>query len=219
SMLVSIFYEPSRVFRAIKEKSHWIIPFVIILLSASVTAYIVTPITMAEQMEKMRTNPDMTEEQKQQAEKGMEMFASPVAGVAMALIFTTFIIFCYTGVTMLFANVIFGGKARFAQVFSMIIVSSMIWVISSIVKAPLILAKNSVDIRTSPAMILPGDATESALYHFLNTYMDIFFLWQTILIIIGVKIIYEFATQKAAMAVLIPTVVMALFTTTLSAIF
>ena len=216
SILVSIFYEPSRVFRSIKEKSQWAIPLIIVLIVLGGTAAVTTPIIMAEQTERVRTNPDLSDAQREAQMTGMKFMSNPAMGSGMAIIGSVFMIFVYTGVIMLFANVIFGGKARFSQVFSLTVVSSLILVVASLIKAPLMAAKHSADIRTSLAMILPADSIKTPLYHFLNTYTDVFFIWETILVIIGVKIIYDFATQKAAMAVLIPTVILAMITTALS---
>ena len=218
SILVSIFYEPSRVFRSIKEKSTWLIPFIVVLVVIATSAYFVTPIAISEQSERVRTDPNISDQQREQQLMGMKFMSNPALGSGMAIIGSVFMIFVYTGVLMLFANVVFGGKARFSQVFSLVVVSSLIWVASSIVKTPLIMAKASADIRTSLAMILPANANPSPLYHFLNTYTDVFFIWETILVIIGVKIIYDFATQKAVLAVLIPTAIMAMITTALSAL-
>jgi len=139
-------------------------------------------------------------------------------GVISSPVVWTIFLFIAVGVLMLMGNVIFGGKARFAQVFAMVILSFMTWVVASIVKTPLIVAKDSVDIRTSLAILLPGETNSGALYTLLNTFTDVFVVWQVILLIIGVKVIYDFATQRAAMTVIIPTVVLAAISAGVSAL-
>ncbi len=53
SMLVSIFYEPTKVFRAIKEKPTWIIPLIVFLVVMTGATYFMMP---AAQKSQMRTD-------------------------------------------------------------------------------------------------------------------------------------------------------------------
>lgn len=211
SMLVSIFYEPTKVFRAIKEKPTWVLPLIVFLLTMMVAAYFMMPAIQQAQLDYIDRSDVYTAEQKAEIKTQMQAGQGfQWIGVIASPIVWTFAIFLTVGVTMLMGNVIFGGKARFAQVFSLVTVSFMTWVISSIVKTPLIVAKNSVDVRTSLAIVLPGETTSGVLYTLLNTYTDVFIVWQMILLVIGVKVVYEFTTQKAVLTVLTPTIVFAL---------
>ncbi len=219
SMLVSIFYEPTKVFRAIKEKPTWIVPLIVFLVVMTGATYFMMPAAQKSQMQRIEQSDLYTAEQK--AEMRTQMEASKgfaIIGVISSPIVWTIFLFIAVGILMLMGNVIFGGKARFAQVFAMVILSFMTWVVSGIVKTPLIVAKDSVDIRTSLAILLPGETNSGPLYTLLNTFTDVFVIWQIILLIIGVKVIYDFASQKAAMTVIIPTVVLALISAGVSAL-
>lgn len=210
-MLVSIFYEPTKVFRAIKEKPTWVLPLIVFLVTMTAAAYFMMPAIQKAQIDYIERSDTYTAEQKAEIKSQMEAGQGfQWIGVISSPIVWTIAIFLTLGVTMLMGNVIFGGKARFAQVFSVVVLSFMTWVISSIVKTPLIVAKNSVDVRTSLAILLPGETTSGVLYTLLNTYTDVFIVWQMILLVIGVKVVYEFATQKAVLTVLTPTLVFAL---------
>lgn len=219
-MLVSIFYEPTRVFRALKEKPTWLIPLVFFLVVMIISTYFIMPAAQKAQLQAIDRSEVYSAEQKAEIKTQMEQnqgFA--IIGVIASPIFWVIFIFVVVGLTMLFGNVIFGGKARFAQVFGMVILSFMTWVIGAIVKTPLIVAKDSIDVRTSLAIILPGETVSGPLYSFLNTYTDVFVIWQIVLLVIGVKVIYEFANSKALMTVLIPTAVMAVISVALSSMF
>lgn len=219
SMLVSIFYEPTKVFRAIKEKPTWIVPLIVFLVVMTGATYFMMPAAQKSQMQRIEQSDAFTAEQK--AEMRTQMEASQgfaMIGVISSPVVWTIFLFIAVGILMLMGNVIFGGKARFAQVFAMVILSFMTWVIASIVKTPLIVAKDSVDVRTSLAIILPGETNSGPLYTLLNTFTDVFVIWQIILLIIGVKVIYDFATQRAAMTVIIPTIVLAVISAGVSAL-
>lgn len=219
SMLVSIFTEPSKVFRSIKEKPNWLVPLVLFLVIIMVGTYLMMPIIQKTQLDLLEQSDKYTPEQKEQYRQAYASSgAFAMIGVITAPIFFVIVMFLGVGMIMLMGNVVFGGKAGFAQVFAMLAWSFMTWVVGSLVKTPLILAKGTLDIRTSLAIVLPGDTMTGPLYSFLNTYTDIFVIWQLILLIIGVKIIYDFATSKASMTVLIPTAVLAVISTAVSAI-
>ncbi len=220
SMLVSIFYEPTRVFRALKEKPTWLIPLIIFLLAMTVSTYFIMPAAQKAQLEIIERSDVYTAEQKAQIKEQMatnQGFA--MIGVISAPIFWTIMTFVVVGLIMLMGNVIFGGKAGFSQVYGMVLLSFMTWVISCIVKTPLIVAKDSVDIRTSLAILLPGETISGPLYTFLNTFTDVFVIWQIALLIIGAKVIYDFTTQKAALVVLVPTALLVVISVGLSSLF
>ncbi len=219
SMLVSIFYEPTKVFRAIKEKPTWIIPLIVFLVVMTGATYFMMPAAQKSQMERIEQSDVYTAEQKAEIRTQMEASQGfAMIGVVSSPIVWTIFLFIAVGILMLMGNVIFGGKARFAQVFAMVILSFMTWVVASIIKTPLIVAKDSVDVRTSLAILLPGETNSGPLYTLLNTFTDVFVIWQIILLIIGVKVIYDFATQRAAMTVIIPTIVLAAISAGVSAL-
>jgi hypothetical protein len=219
-MLVSIFYEPTRVFRALKEKPTWLIPLVVFLLAMTVMTYFIMPAVQKSQLQLIEKSEVYTAEQKAQIKEQMTTnkgFA--LIGVISAPIVWAIGTFIAVGLIMLMCNVILGGKAGFAQVYGVVVLSLMTWVISSFIKTPLIMAKDSIDVRTSLAILLPGETTSGPLYTLLNSFTDVFVIWQLILLIIGVKVIYDFTTQKASLAVLIPVGVIAAITVGLSAAF
>ncbi len=223
SMLVNVLFSPTKVFQVVREKPAWVIPFVVILLIFTATAWIITPMAMKHGHEIMMQSDRYTPEEKAQAEQNYEIGQKfgRIIGVITAPIMWGIIIVICAGLLILMGNVLLGGAARFAQILTIVCLSFMTWVISTIVKLPLMLAKDSIDIRTSLALMLPSDlkTLESPLYSFLNTYTDVFIIWQIILLIIGVKVLYNFQTGRAAMAVLIPVAVLALISTGLSMAF
>ncbi len=214
SMLVNVLFSPTRVFQAAKEKPKWVTPLIIILLFFMIFAFFMTPIAIKTQMEMLKYSDKYTQEQRdammQNAEMGQKF--GQIIGVISAPIIWTIIIVVITGLLLLMGNVIFGGAARFVQILLMVCLSFVTWIISAVVKLPLMITKDTLDIRTSLALLQPSDikTLESPLYSFLNTYTDVFVIWQIIILIIGVKVMYNFTTGRSAATVLIPTAVLAL---------
>jgi hypothetical protein len=207
SMLLNVFVEPVRVFNRIRTNSTWLLPFIIALIVLGAFTYLVTPYAMEAQKQQILSSEKMTPEQKDLAIQQMDTYKgiASVIGAGAALIGGAIMVFLTSGILMLMGNVVFGGAAKYMTLVAVVCFAQMPSVIGQIVKTPLILLKQSVDIRTSLAVLLPGGDTSSILYFLLNTLTDVFFVWELVLAIIGVSIVYSFTKQKAAGVVLIPT--------------
>lgn len=209
SMLVNIFLEPMKVFRQIQIKPSWLVPFVIMVVVLSVVGMLTTPYQMDLQRQMIETSTDMQPQEQQRALDGMEM-AAPFAhwiGLGTTFVFVILIFFVAVGVLMLMGNVILGGEASFKQIASAYGWASMIGVLGGIVKTALILWTGSADVRLSLAILLPADGFSSPLYGVLNSVTDIFFVWQMVVLIFGLAILYRFSKGRAAAVVLIPLAV------------
>jgi hypothetical protein len=206
SMLVNIFLSPTRVFGSIKAKPKWIIPFVIFLLATAVTSYMVTPLAMEMQKQQIMTSDKYTPEQRDAAVQQMETFKGlgAIFGVVGGTIGAAIMVFLMAGIVLFMGTVIFGGSAKFMELVALVCFAGMISVLGQIVKTPLMVMKQTMDIRTSLAVLLPGNDMTSFVYTLLNTLTDVFFVWQMILIIGGVSVLYNFSKGKAAATVLIP---------------
>jgi hypothetical protein len=221
SMLVNIFLSPMRVFGSIKAKPTWIIPFVIFLLATAVTSFVVAPLAMEMQKQQMMTSDKYTPEQRELAAQQMETYKGigVAIGVAGGLVGAAIMIFLMAAVILFMGTVVLGGSAKFMELVALVCFTGMISVLGMLVKTPLMAMKQTMDIRTSLAVLLPGSDVTSIAYTLLNTFTDVFFVWGIILTIAGVAVIYSFTKGKAAIAVLIPVGVAMIITGVLKAIF
>jgi len=205
SMLVNIFLEPSRVFKSIKIKSSWVLPFIIYLIIATIGAYFTTPFQMEIGKQKIMQSDQLTEEQKQAQIEMSGKFA--FLGWVIAPIAVVVIMLLITGANLLVGSVILGGTTRFTTMWSAICFTSLISALGLIIKVPLMLWKHTADIRTSLAILLPGKDLASGIVSFLNTSTDLFLIWQIVVMIVGMAIIYNFSKLRASLVVLIPTAI------------
>jgi hypothetical protein len=214
SMLVNIFLSPMRVFGSIKAKPTWIIPFVITLLAMAGTAYVVAPLAMEMQKQQIMTSDKYTPEQRDQAVQQMETFkgVGAIFGVVGGIVGGAIMVFLMAAIIMFMGSVVFGGSAKFMELVSLVCFTGMISVLGQLVKTPLMMMKQTMDIRTSLAVLLPGSDIKSFAYTILNSLTDVFFVWQIILVIGGVAVLYNFSKGKSAATVLIPVgVIMVIF--------
>ncbi len=223
SMLVKIFSEPSAVYRSIKAKASWVIPIVVIVLVTIVSGYLTFPYQMKMQVQRLEQNQNISQDQLKAAREGMEKVQdSPiVAAISAVIVGVVFVIAVLIGAAlyMLMGTAIFGGTARFAQLFAVSAWSMLPMMLGTIVKLPLILSKGSLDVRTSLALLMPGESLTNSLVSVVNSVTDIFTIWSLVLAIIGISIVYTFSKAKAAAVVLVPSAVLVLVGLGLSKMF
>jgi len=197
SKVLSIFFEPRKVFESLKIKPTWLVPFIIVILLGMVYYYYAYPIIMSEQVAKIQANEKIPEEQKQAIIERMgggehppvwQLGITPIGGLIYLVIASAVLFFVF--------NVLLGGDSTFRKVFSVYCYSALVGIPATIVKLPLTLVKKSTDVQTSLAILLSPDAKGSFLYNILSSF-DIFVIWQVILISIGLAVVYKFTPKKS----------------------
>jgi hypothetical protein len=219
SKVFNIFLEPKKVFESLKIKPTWLVPFIIIALLGIGFYYYTYPFIMNQQVERIKNNEKIPDEQKQTIIEKMtekdhppfwQLFIAPV-GTLVALVIVAAVLFFVF-------NVLLGGDSSFRRVFSVYTYSSLIAIPSMIVKFPLIMMKKDVNVQTSLALLLSADSKDTFLYRILSGF-DIFTLWQVILISIGMGVLYRYTTKKAFTVVLVLWVLLILGMSGLSSLF
>jgi hypothetical protein len=219
SKVVSIFFEPKKVFESLKIKPTWLVPFIIVILLGMVYYYYAYPIIMSEQVAKIQANEKIPEEQKQAIIEKMgggehppvwQLGITPIGGLIYLVIASAVLFFVF--------NVLLGGDSTFRKVFSVYCYSALVGIPATIVKLPLTLVKKSTDVQTSLAILLSPDAKGSFLYNILSSF-DIFVIWQVILISIGLAVVYKFTPKKSYTTVFVLWIVYVFLKSGLSSLF
>jgi len=197
-----IFFDPRRTFSSLSEKPTWILPVIVLIVIAMISSVLVTPFRMQEAIEKIDQNPRLTAEQRERIIEDMqERQAKPwmkLISYGIGPIVAIFFIVLVVSAALYFGgNVLLGGDSSFKQIFSVYSWSSLVSIPALIVKAPLMLVKNSTHVHTSLAALMPSGSDESIFFKIL-THTDIFTIWEIWLISIGLAIVYKFSTKKSA---------------------
>ncbi|MCL1988769.1 MAG: YIP1 family protein [Firmicutes bacterium] len=134
-----------------------------------------------------------------------------ISGMLGALLLTP--LFIFLGALMLLVlSKILKGPATLGQMFSMY---AHIYVISAIgallVTALMVMTDQFLDLTSLAAVVMPNGAMNDPVFLIL-TYISIFTIWANVITFIGLKIINEFDTTKAAVATGISFTLGAIFT-------
>jgi hypothetical protein len=216
SKVFNIFLEPRRVFESLRAKPTWLIPFIIVTLLVIVSTYLTFPYIMKAQVERIEQMENIPEARRNDIVEEMEQMRQPPAWqVAIIPVFSLFVLVVFSAVLFFVFNVLMGGDSSFRSVLSVYSYSGLVMIPALIVKLPLIIMKESVNVQTSLALLPFANADNRFLYGVLSGF-DIFSLWEVILISLGLGVMYKLSTTKAFMAVLILWVLLILVKSGLS---
>jgi hypothetical protein len=99
------------------------------------------------------------------------------------------------GLAKLIGGFIMGGKASFKQIFSVMIYGEFLFWIGQLVKAPLIIAKGSVNVTFSLAVLVAGRGPTDPLWVTLDK-IGVFYIWEWIVVGIGLAAVFGFSRNK-----------------------
>lgn len=200
--LINIFTNPRKTFESIDRNPTWIWPMVIIILLTAVTTQIMFPTIMQSQLDNIRNNSDIPQEQLQMIERQMteNVTMQRIFALGGQLIATPLVYLLLAAIYFFVGSVLLGGDTSYKKVLSMLSWSGCISIVATIVLMPLVMIKKSLNISLSPALFMSGDSVESKLYVFLSK-LDFFTIWYLIVVAIGFSVIYKFGKAKAFIAV------------------
>jgi hypothetical protein len=200
--IVGIFTAPSRVFEELKRRPTWLAPVLLVaLVSAAFNGIVLWSKSgeaafreqFVEAMEKRGQGvaPEILERQ---------ITITRYAGPLGYLLFTPIVLFVSAGLVYLIFSIGLGGEGTFKQTFAAYCHVGVIGLVREAVRDGLILLKGSMKFSTSVTAFLPFLDDNSFAYK-LCQGLDLFVLWQFAVLSIGMGIINDLSTKKAAAAI------------------
>jgi len=219
SKVINIFFEPRKVFESLKIKPTWLVPFIVVALLGIGFFYYTFPYMMDQQVERIQENEKIPEEQKERIiERMTEQDHPPIWQLALAPVGSLVALVVVAAVLFFVFNVLLGGDSTFRGVFSVYCYSSLIAIPSMIVKFPLIMMKENLNVQTSLALLLSANAKDTFLYSVFSSF-DIFAIWQVILVSMGLGVMYKYTTKKTFTAVFVLWIIWILVKSVFSTVF
>lgn len=198
--ILNVFVSPSKTFHSLSAKADWVTPLLVSLVVVGVASLALNDIAIDQQIAKMKKNPNLSE---QQLENALEQLASAkkapmkylntgfgVAGGA-AIFFLVGLVFWGLG------NLILGEKQAYLKVLSAYGYAALISVPETIVKLPLMVSRHTMDVQAGLALGFARNDTSPWLYSLVSK-VDIFTIWQLVVLSIGMAVLYRSKTGTAA---------------------
>jgi hypothetical protein len=195
SNLGLIFYRPSAVARSVNEKPDWVIPVILVLILGFVAVYASYQYNVEYQkqvFEKVQRDrgTGLDPESYFKVTPAKRVYGGVIGGLGMVL-------GVLVGAAILHGlALVVGGKSGFRKMFCLYAYAWIIPAVGGLVKLPLVIAKQSIDVRSSLALLTPGVAFDSPLGVMLNS-VDLFYVWMLAATVIGYNILTGLGMKKS----------------------
>jgi hypothetical protein len=212
--LADLIAKPARLMENVGVNPRWWQPGLLVFVLICVFSYLTLPISAPEQLEMMRDSKlmqMMPEDQwQQQYDEALNLPPAKRLIQSAGAGFTTWVMVILFSLTLGFFARMSGGKGTFRQALGLGSWSALIpFGVGSVVKLPLVLATESVfTVNIGLAALLPGADPGSPLYQVLMTYGDLFTWWGLGVLIIGYGLVFNMSRQAAAVAVILPWILL-----------
>jgi hypothetical protein len=198
--LVGIITSPTDTYRSVVAHPRWLgmLALTTLFTATMVTAFMMTEVGQNAWLDSVIT-PSTTPEQARVME-GMASFAGYFAGGSiMVMIPLTLLV--VSGILFAIFNAALGGTATFKQLFAVVVHAGAISVLSQLFTMPLNYMRESMTSSTSLAVMLPM-LEENSFGAKLAGAIDLFLIWQVIVLAIGLGVLYRRRAQPIAMSLL-----------------
>lgn len=174
---------PGRLFDRLRERPAWIGALVLMMAAGAVTTWLM-PDELLREAATMNMPADAPPEQVETAAR----FAR-IGGYAGAALGPPVLTAVVAGLLLFVFNVVMGGAARFRQLFAATAHVLLVPALGGLLVLPLMIANNDPQTALALHLLVPG-LEEGFLYRLLHG-LNVFGLWATVLLGLGVSRIYE----------------------------
>lgn len=200
--LSGIFTAPSRVFEELKRRPTWLAALLAVVL---VTAALNAVLLWSETGEAMVRQQLQEAAEKSGREVPPEAADTQIAvlrylGPASIVVIFPVMTLALSGLVYLIFSVVLGGEGTFRQALSAYAHTALIGIPGAAVATTMIFLKGNTKSSTAVTAFLPFLEENSFVYRFCQG-LDLFIIWQLIVLSIGMGIISRMSTRKAATAI------------------
>jgi hypothetical protein len=196
--LVSVFTAPRALFDHLAERPTWFVPFVLLLVAAAI--YVLATWNgawvpeMSAKMEEQGA-PEQAYEFIQKVGLVMYSVLIPVIGAIVTLIYAVAVMFV--------GGFLLGGRLSFKQSLSVVSHAGLVSLVALPIRILLANAAQSPQVTLGPGALLPPGQQEGFAMKFLASFLqsfDLFTLWQTALVALGVSVVARVGFKSAMFA-------------------
>ena len=191
--MLRVFYAPSETFEAVSEQrsaADWLVPTVIVAAVIFVSTYLTSPIYVAEAMEQIR---EQTSAEQPSVEGTGD--AIRISGLIAAPVMTFVMLFIGAAIYLLVGKLL-GGLLGYGHCLALVAYTSLISILQHIVKTPLVLANETMNVQIGLGMFISEEARQSFGGHLLSL-IDPFVVWMVVIAGLGLSIVGQIERSRA----------------------
>ena len=201
SRLIGVITAPKATFQSIVAQPKWLgmLALLCVLSAGLVGGFLLTQVGQQAWLDAATAGGPFGREVTDQQLAGMQRMA-PFVGY-----FTMVSIFCFVPILYLVVSAILfavfnagmGGNATFKQIFAVVVHSGVVGLLGQLFTVPMNYARGVMSSATNLTVLVPGIAETSFIGRLLGA-IDIFLIWQLIVLAIGLAVLYRRRTQPIA---------------------
>jgi hypothetical protein len=197
--LIGIITSPQATFRAVVAHPAWLgmLVIVVVLSATLVGGFMMTKVGQDAWLDAAISSAASGGQQmSDQQIAGMERFA-PYLGyfsIGSMVVFIPLLYLVVSGLLFAVFNAALGGNASFKQVFAVVTHTGVVGVLGQLFTVPMNYMRGVMTSATNLAVLLPFVPETSFLGRLLGT-IDLFLIWQLIVLAIGLGVLYRRRTQ------------------------
>jgi hypothetical protein len=199
--IIALFWEPSAAFKTLAVKSGWldvVVPLVLVILTSVASMPYITPLAIEDQKDRIAQSERLSDEQKAMYYDRIDQQVNSPRTFIIGPIFLIVRTAAVAAVLLFVGNFLFGGEVKYKSMLAVSAYGSLVDIVATGVKVPLMLSQQTVRIYTGPAILLQDDST--FLFRFCSN-LDLFVLWKVFILAIGVGVIAKIKTNKTFWAI------------------
>jgi hypothetical protein len=204
--LLGVIVSPAATFRGLVEEPKWLGALLTVALTIAVLTFFFFRTEVGQQAwldQQIRQSEawgrTVTDEQIAGMEKVFPYLPAISAGIV--IVFGTLFTVAIAGILYGVFNALLGGGARFKQVLAIISTAGAISLLAQLVTVPMNYARESMSSATNIGVFLPFLEEGSLLARFFGM-IDVFLIWWTIVIGIGLAVLYKRRTGPIVLSLL-----------------
>ena len=186
--LWQVFYEPTAFFTKIKDNPKVLWPWLLGVIFIAIFLVGAADILARIQLEAARA-------QGHNIPDNIPMAAIKIPIIVAGALAFALIPLIYAGIAMFWGNVVFGGQATYKQLLCVSAYALLIYCFGSLLHLPMVLAKDSMAVTYSPAILVANQGIESVAYVALSKF-GIFNIWEYFAFSIGTGVMYGFKNKN-----------------------
>ncbi len=202
--IINIFLSPKEAFESIDRKPDWIAPLIILIVFSMMSVVLIWPYIKEAKINEQEATIERMKEQRNLSDSDLETMRDRMDSPILKYVvyglapISPILMMLFLAGLFHFSSIPFGGEGTYGKAFAMICYSWMISLLWSIIFVLLALTQHRIDITASLNFLVSD--SDSILYHLL-TKLDLFRIWQLVVIAIGLSVIEKIDTKKSSTVV------------------
>ena len=202
--ILRVFYAPSETFEAVAEQrsaTDWLVPTIVVAMVVFFSTYVTSPIHMAETMEQMQQQTPTEQSDAMEGTADAILISTLIAAPVM-----TFVMLFIGAAIYLLVGKLLGGLLGYSQCLAIVAYTSLIAIPQHVVKTPLVLAKETMNVQIGLGMFLSEEAQKSFGGALLSS-IDPFIVWMVVIAGLGLSILGQIERSRAYAGVVAVTLI------------